>query len=279
MLRTAMLSTRADRNYGPPDGIQPEFDLLSRRKPLSRSRRKLYRSLLPAAKVELRHCRRQCSGTRTIHHNSSSRKTSVTLFYEHDFKIYGQANRVPASRSIAHGKTRAARLHNSLTCELRRSILPPIGELGTRTRLVRPPSGPAIFSTFVSADSNALHPTAHAFDTRPRRGNRRSNCSARHAADEVEKIDVTPAKPNRPISLRDRLVVGLAGPAQIRSRICRRGRDRSSSRPHPATAGRRNFLLGPPTRGDRSRRPTPIGRSSTSSRPCELRAKLLHVSL
>ena len=30
MLRTAMLSTRADRYYGPPDGIQPEFDLLSR---------------------------------------------------------------------------------------------------------------------------------------------------------------------------------------------------------------------------------------------------------
>ena len=30
VLRTAMLSTRADRYYGPPDGIQPEFDLLSR---------------------------------------------------------------------------------------------------------------------------------------------------------------------------------------------------------------------------------------------------------
>jgi hypothetical protein len=28
VLRTAMLSTRADRYYGPPDGIQPEFDLL-----------------------------------------------------------------------------------------------------------------------------------------------------------------------------------------------------------------------------------------------------------
>ena len=28
MLRTAMCSTRANRNYGPPDGIQPEFDLL-----------------------------------------------------------------------------------------------------------------------------------------------------------------------------------------------------------------------------------------------------------
>ena len=26
-----MLSTRADRYYGPPDGIQPEFDLLLRR--------------------------------------------------------------------------------------------------------------------------------------------------------------------------------------------------------------------------------------------------------
>src|SRR4051812_44241105 len=30
VLRTAMLSTRADRYYGPPDGTQPEFDLLSR---------------------------------------------------------------------------------------------------------------------------------------------------------------------------------------------------------------------------------------------------------
>jgi hypothetical protein len=28
VLRTAMLSTQANRNYGPPDGIQPEFDLL-----------------------------------------------------------------------------------------------------------------------------------------------------------------------------------------------------------------------------------------------------------
>jgi hypothetical protein len=28
VLRTAMLSTRANRYYGPPDGIQPEFDLL-----------------------------------------------------------------------------------------------------------------------------------------------------------------------------------------------------------------------------------------------------------
>ena len=27
VLRTVMLSTRADRNYGPPDGSQPEFDL------------------------------------------------------------------------------------------------------------------------------------------------------------------------------------------------------------------------------------------------------------
>jgi hypothetical protein len=31
----------------------------------------------------------------------------------------------------------------------------------------------------------------------------------RAIADEVEKIDVAPAKPNRPITLRDRLVIGL----------------------------------------------------------------------
>jgi hypothetical protein len=29
-----MLSTRADRYYGPPDGIQPEFDLLFAAQPL-----------------------------------------------------------------------------------------------------------------------------------------------------------------------------------------------------------------------------------------------------
>jgi hypothetical protein len=31
MLRTAMWSTQANRYYGPPDGIQPEFDLLAGR--------------------------------------------------------------------------------------------------------------------------------------------------------------------------------------------------------------------------------------------------------
>src|SRR4026207_634091 len=60
VLRTAMLSTRADRYYGPPDGIQPEFDLLFAARLLSRSRRKLYRSIHPKAKVELRVCRRHC---------------------------------------------------------------------------------------------------------------------------------------------------------------------------------------------------------------------------
>ena len=39
VLRTAMLSTQANRYYGPPDGIQPEFDLLIAAELLSHSRR------------------------------------------------------------------------------------------------------------------------------------------------------------------------------------------------------------------------------------------------
>jgi hypothetical protein len=37
------------------------------------------------------------------------------------------------------------------------------------------------------------------------------------AADEVQKVEVTPGKPNRPISLNDRLVVGLQ--ARLKSEI------------------------------------------------------------
>ncbi len=37
------------------------------------------------------------------------------------------------------------------------------------------------------------------------------------AAEEVAKIDVTPAQPNRPITLRDRLIVGLQ--AQLKSEV------------------------------------------------------------
>jgi hypothetical protein len=36
-------------------------------------------------------------------------------------------------------------------------------------------------------------------------------------ADEVEKIDVTPAKPSRPVTLRDRLLVGLE--ARLKSEV------------------------------------------------------------
>jgi hypothetical protein len=39
----------------------------------------------------------------------------------------------------------------------------------------------------------------------------------RATADEVEKVDVTAAKPNRPISFRDRLVVGLE--ARLKSEV------------------------------------------------------------
>src|SRR6476620_1809004 len=37
------------------------------------------------------------------------------------------------------------------------------------------------------------------------------------AADEVQKVDVDPAKPNRPISFHDRLVVGLQ--ARLKSEV------------------------------------------------------------
>ncbi|HEX5471284.1 MAG TPA: hypothetical protein VFW73_05330 [Lacipirellulaceae bacterium] len=37
------------------------------------------------------------------------------------------------------------------------------------------------------------------------------------AAEEVAKIEVTPAQPNRPITLRDRLIVGLQ--AQLKSEV------------------------------------------------------------
>jgi hypothetical protein len=40
-------------------------------------------------------------------------------------------------------------------------------------------------------------------------------CTA--AADEVQKVEVDPAKPNRPISFRDRLVVGLQ--ARLKSEV------------------------------------------------------------
>jgi hypothetical protein len=39
----------------------------------------------------------------------------------------------------------------------------------------------------------------------------------RGVADEVEKVDVTPAKPSRPITLRDRLVIGLE--ARLKSEV------------------------------------------------------------
>jgi hypothetical protein len=37
------------------------------------------------------------------------------------------------------------------------------------------------------------------------------------AADDVQKVDITPAKPNRPLSLRDRLIVGLQ--ARLKSEV------------------------------------------------------------
>ena len=75
VLRTAMLSTRANRINGPPDGTQPEFDLLlfcSVAKSLSDRAAYCIGCWLPWLKWKTRP-RRQ-----TIHHNSSSRKARVT---------------------------------------------------------------------------------------------------------------------------------------------------------------------------------------------------------
>jgi hypothetical protein len=77
VLRTAMLSTRADRYYGPPDGIQPEFDLLSRHNRCRNRAANCIGHFTPQLKPKSG----IAAGRRTIHHNSSSRKTSVTLFY------------------------------------------------------------------------------------------------------------------------------------------------------------------------------------------------------
>jgi hypothetical protein len=97
------------------------------------------------------------------------------------------------------------------------SILPPIGVLGTRSGLIRPPLGVAIFSTLVSPISMryfrllTLSAVVLAAAISGRIVQRAT------AADEVQKVEVTPGKPNRPISLHDRLVVGLQ--ARLKSEI------------------------------------------------------------
>ncbi len=78
MLRTAMLSTRADRNYGPPDGIQPEFDLLLRRGRFRDRAANGIGQFSPRLKQKSGGAGRAALGSRTIHHNSSSRKAQVT---------------------------------------------------------------------------------------------------------------------------------------------------------------------------------------------------------
>jgi hypothetical protein len=108
VLRTAMLSTRADRYYGPPDGIQPEFDLLSRlNRPASPDRDRAA-NCIGQFTPRLQPKYGDALGRRTIHHNSSSRKTCVTPFYELAFKNYPRANRVPMWPPIARSKPRAA---------------------------------------------------------------------------------------------------------------------------------------------------------------------------
>jgi hypothetical protein len=97
------------------------------------------------------------------------------------------------------------------------SILPSICEFDKRVPLIRPPSGPAIFSKLVLADSMRLIRllTLSILVLVAAIAGRIVQRAA--AADEVEKIGITPATPNQPISFHDRLVVGLQ--ARLKSEI------------------------------------------------------------
>jgi hypothetical protein len=225
-----MLSTRADRYYGPPDGIQPEFDLLSRHNRCRDRAANYIGQFTPWLKPKSG----SAAGRRTIHHNSSSRKTSVTPFREQDFKIYGQANRVPVGRSIARGKAHAA-VHlytsarrKSLSRSERStlfpqpatlSILPPKCVIAKRIRLLWPPVGLRSFQHLISAVQHAPHPTGNAFGPRPACGNQRSDCSARHCSRRSSK-DRRRRSQTKPADLVPRSISRwTAGAAQIRSRV------------------------------------------------------------
>ena len=217
MLRTVMLSTRADRYYGPPDGIQPEFDLLSRLNHFRDRAAYCIGLFIPRLKSNALNAGGNAAGTRTIHHNSSSRKTSVTHFYEHDFKIYQQANRVPDSCSIAHRKTCAAH-HFSLDGEnyAARSCRAAANLLHVPASSSRPlglQSFQHLFRLVPCAPSDSSR-CRHSSSSPP---SAIELFSAAMAAGEVQKVDITPAKPNRTISFRDRLVVGLE--ARLKSEV------------------------------------------------------------
>jgi len=94
--------------------------------------------------------------------------------------------------------------------------LPPICELDKRRPLVRPPSVPTTFSIIVSVDPMRLF-RLFTLSTLALVAAIGGRIVQRATADEVEKIDVTAAKPNRPISFRDRLVVGLE--ARLKSEV------------------------------------------------------------
>lgn len=78
MLRTAMCSAQANRYYGPPDGSQPEFDLLAFAISLENDDALFYRPPAPAAAVELTRLQLPGEQSETIHHNCSSWKAQVT---------------------------------------------------------------------------------------------------------------------------------------------------------------------------------------------------------
>src|SRR5262245_58983920 len=102
------------------------------------------------------------AGGRTIQHNSSSRKASVTLFCDMNSRYIGTQN-LCRIRSIAQGKARAVAAAPA-------PILFGFDELATRIRLVSPAHRAAAFSTFVLAILYAHCPTDRVLRTRPHRG-------------------------------------------------------------------------------------------------------------
>lgn len=114
MLRTVMWSTRANRNYGPPDGIQPESLIcwrcqLVRLMPDRRTSRDsfnvyLYRRALGRVSRKSAAFADRVPGSETLQHNSSSRKVFGKLFCE---LVLG-ANGVPRA-GASRGSKRCAR--------------------------------------------------------------------------------------------------------------------------------------------------------------------------
>jgi hypothetical protein len=163
-------------------------------------------------------------GRRTIHHNSSLRKTCVTPFYELAFKKFCRANGVPRARSIADGKPCAA-MNTSLEPMAVHFFVAEFVRRSCRqsAKLLNVPSSSGRLWALQSLQC-LFRPTRMRFfrlvtlSTLVLLAAISGRIVQRAmAADEVQKVDITPARPNRPVSLRDRLVVGLQ--ARLKSEI------------------------------------------------------------